>query len=64
MVKGYNQTYDIDYDETFTPVTKMDIVRILVSLAVNDRCKLHQLDVNNIILHEDLLDEVYMEIPP
>jgi Reverse transcriptase (RNA-dependent DNA polymerase) len=35
MVKGYSQTYGIDYDKTFAPVAKMSTVRTLVSLAVN-----------------------------
>jgi Reverse transcriptase (RNA-dependent DNA polymerase) len=51
VAKGYNQTYDIDYDETFAPVAKMSTVRTLISMAVNGRWKLHQLDVKNAFLH-------------
>jgi Reverse transcriptase (RNA-dependent DNA polymerase) len=36
VTKGYGQTYDIDYDETFTPVTKMGIVKTLILMAMND----------------------------
>lgn len=32
--KGFHQTYKIDYTETFSPVVKASIVRIVLSLAV------------------------------
>jgi Reverse transcriptase (RNA-dependent DNA polymerase) len=58
-----SQTYDIDYDETFVPVTKISTVRTLISIIINDGGQLYQLDVKNIFLHGDLLEEVYVEIP-
>ena len=64
MAKGYSQTYDIDYDETFAPIAKMSTVRTLISLVVNKDWKLHQLDVKNAFLHEELMEEVYVAIPP
>jgi hypothetical protein len=35
VANGYTQTYDIDYDETFSPVAKISSVCILISLATN-----------------------------
>ena len=63
MTKGYTQTYDIDYFETFSPVVRMNCIRILFSITVNLSWSLFQMDVKNAFLHGDLHKEVYMEQP-
>ena len=50
-----------DHQETFVPVAKMNIVRVLLSLATNFGWSLQQFDVKNVFLHGDLEEEVYME---
>ncbi|CAL2255279.1 unnamed protein product [Prunus armeniaca] len=62
VAKGYTQRYGIDYGETFAPITNINIIRILLSLVANLDWQLHQFDVKNAFLHEDL-EEVYMNLP-
>ncbi|RDX79462.1 hypothetical protein CR513_40107, partial [Mucuna pruriens] len=64
IAKGYTHTYGIDYEETFSPVTKINTVRIIISLITHFGWNLQYFDVKNVFLHGDLEEEVYMEIPP
>ncbi|KAL6333295.1 hypothetical protein AAG906_028478 [Vitis piasezkii] len=62
MAKRLTQTYGVDYLETFSPVAKLNTVRVLLSLATNLDWPLLQLDGKNTFLHGDLEEEVYMDI--
>lgn len=60
VAKGYNQVVGFDFLETFSPIIKPAIVRVVLSLAVSKGWPLRQMDVSNAFLHKDLMEEVFM----
>ena len=64
VAKGYTQQYGLNYYDTFSLVTKIASVRLLLSMVAMHSWPLFQLDIKNVFLHGDLVDEVYMEQPP
>nr|GEU71454.1 reverse transcriptase domain-containing protein [Tanacetum cinerariifolium] len=60
---GCKWVYKIN--ETFTPVAKMVAVRVFLAIAAAKQWELHQMDVHNAFLHEDLEEEeMFMKLPP
>ncbi|XP_078159603.1 putative mitochondrial protein AtMg00820 [Carex rostrata] len=54
VAKGYNQEASIYYHETFSPVVKPTMIRVVLSLATSHKWPIRQLDVNNAFLYGDL----------
>ena len=64
VAKGYNQEDDINFDETYAPVARLEVVRLLIAYASMCNFKLHQMDVKSAFLNGVLNEEVYVSQPP
>ncbi|GJX43425.1 retrotransposon protein, putative, ty1-copia subclass [Tanacetum coccineum] len=63
VVKCFTQTPRIDYEETFSPVANIRVIRILIAIAAFYDYEIWQMDVKTAFLIRYLSEEVYMEQP-
>jgi hypothetical protein len=63
VVKGFAQKKDIDFDEIFSPIVKMNSIRTILNLVAVEYFHLEQLDVKTTFLHGDLEEDIYMQQP-
>eukprot|EP00253_Pinus_taeda_P002945 PITA_02945 len=54
VAKGYAQKEGIDYEETFSPVTRYTSIRTVISLAAQMGWETHQMDVKATFLNEKM----------
>lgn len=63
VAKGFLQLEGIDLDEVFSPVTRMETMRLFLALSTQKEWKIHQLDVKLVFLNGDLKEEVFVTQP-
>ena len=63
VVKGYRQKEGLDYFDSYSPVTRITSIRMLISIAALFKLEIHQIDVKTTFLNGDLNEEIYMEQP-
>ncbi|RVW13910.1 Retrovirus-related Pol polyprotein from transposon TNT 1-94 [Vitis vinifera] len=63
VIKGYRQTEGLDYFDTYSPVTRINFIRMVLAIAALRNLEIHQMDVKTAFLNGDLDEEIYMEQP-
>jgi hypothetical protein len=63
VAKSYTQKEGEDYFDTYSPVTRMTTIRVLLSLAASHGLLVHQMDVKIAFLNRKLEEEIYMDQP-
>jgi hypothetical protein len=64
VAKGYSRVKGLDFDETFTPVARLESICILHDYATHHGFKLYQMDVKSDFLNGPIKEEVYVGQPP
>ena len=63
VAKGFKQKADLDFFDTFSPVTRIISIRLLIAIAAIFYLKINQMDVKTAFLNGDLEEEIYMDQP-
>jgi hypothetical protein len=57
VTKGYVQKQGVDFDEVFTPVARMEYVRLVFVVAAHHGWPAHQMDMKSPFLNGGLVEE-------
>ncbi|KAM2835849.1 hypothetical protein PS2_032724 [Malus domestica] len=63
VAKGCRQKHGLDFFDTYSPVTRITSIRLLIAIAALHDMEIHQMDVKTAFLNGDLDKEIYIEQP-
>ena len=63
VAEGYSQRLGIDYEETYSPVVRMESIRVLLSIVAEGDLKMVHFDVKTAFLEGSLEEKIYMQQP-
>ncbi|GJX04379.1 integrase, catalytic region, zinc finger, CCHC-type containing protein [Tanacetum coccineum] len=63
VAKGYQQEEGINSEESLTPVTCIEAIRIFIANATSNNMTIYQMDVKTTFLNSELKEEVYVSQP-
>nr|GFA32730.1 hypothetical protein [Tanacetum cinerariifolium] len=60
VARGYRQEEGIDFEESFTPVGRLEAIRIFLSYAAHKNMVVYQMEVQTAFLNGNLREDVYV----
>ncbi|GJV55328.1 retrovirus-related pol polyprotein from transposon TNT 1-94 [Tanacetum coccineum] len=63
VAHGFRQEEGIDFEGSFSPVARIEAIRIFVANAANKNMKIFEMDVKTAFLNGELKEEVYVSQP-
>ena len=61
MIKGYKQNVGLDYFDTYSPMTRINSIRMVLAIFALGNLEVHQMDVKTNFLNGDLDEKIHME---
>ena len=63
VVRGFEQVYKVDYDNTWAPVVRHETLRLALLISMKMGYTVSQLDVKTAFLNGKLEEVIYMDVP-
>nr|GFA21099.1 retrotransposon protein, putative, unclassified [Tanacetum cinerariifolium] len=63
VAKGYRQEEVINFEESFAPVARIEVIRIFIANATSRNMTVYHMDVKTAFLNGELKEEVYVSQP-
>ncbi|GKA14423.1 retrovirus-related pol polyprotein from transposon TNT 1-94 [Tanacetum coccineum] len=63
VANGYRQEEGIDFEESFSPVSRIEAIRIFIANAASKNMTIYQMDVKIAFFNGELKEEVYVNQP-
>ncbi|GJX38926.1 calcineurin B-like protein 4 [Tanacetum coccineum] len=63
VIKGFRQREGLDYFDTYSLVTRITSIRMILAIAALRNLEVYQIDVKKAFLNGDLEEEIYMNQP-
>jgi hypothetical protein len=64
VAQGFTQVEGLNFEETYTPVARLEAIQMLLAFAARHDFKLYQIDIKSAFLNGPIQDLVYVEQPP
>nr|GEY52409.1 retrovirus-related Pol polyprotein from transposon TNT 1-94 [Tanacetum cinerariifolium] len=61
--QGYRQEEGIDFEESFSPVARLEAIRIFIANAASKNMMVYQMDVKTAFLNGELKEDIYVSQP-
>ena len=58
--KFFSQVHLVDYTYTFSPIAKMDSIRLVLDINASKRREVHHKDVKSYFIHGAIHEDIYM----